>query len=406
MSKKSSILFVLIILILFVSYPKEIVKANNEEINIKIEDNNKGNSSFSYLENDTTITSTDATVKKGTKITLYTIPNSEYKFGGWIYYINDRIYLLSTNETVVITVNMSYTFTPFYVSKQNHIVKFYDNTDLSKAKLLSIQEVETGSDAKIDFSVPKKAGYKSSFDKSYKNVTEDLVICVDYNATIFHVFIAYHQDFFGGLLITLLLSIVSVFLAMFLGLGLCFLKLSKNKVFSFLASSYIEVIRGVPLLLQLLLIYAIVPRVSIELGSLTLSNEVLSCILALFLNSGAYVAEIFRSGIQSVDKGQMEAARALGLTKNQTMRKIIVPQGLKNSLPSLANELIAVIKETSLASTVDKGIGELMSVKDSITSATFINIEPFIIIAILYFIVTFSLSKGVRLIERKIDARD
>ena len=129
-------------------------------------------------------------------------------------------------------------------------------------------------------------------------------------------------------------------------------------------------------------------------------------VIAFGLNSGAYVAEIFRSGIQAVDKGQMEAGRALGLNKWTTMKKIILPQAVKNVLPSIGNELIMVIKETSLASTVDAGIGELMSVKKQITSATFINIPPFIVVAAMYFVVTFSLSKVVRLIERRLEARD
>lgn len=170
-----------------------------------------------------------------------------------------------------------------------------------------------------------------------------------------------------------------------------------------MASAYIEVIRGVPLLLQLLLIYAIMPR--IEIGKF-LNTEIIAAVLALFLNSGAYVAEIFRSGIQAVDKGQMEAGRALGLTKWMTMKKIIIPQAIKNVLPSIGNELIMVIKETSLASTVDAGIGELMSVKKQITASSFINIPPFIVIAIMYFVVTFSLSKVVRYIERRLEARD
>ena len=137
-----------------------------------------------------------------------------------------------------------------------------------------------------------------------------------------------------------------------------------------------------------------------------INSEILAAILALFLNSGAYVAEIFRSGIQAVDKGQTEAGRALGLSSFTTMRKIVIPQAIKNVLPSIGNELIAVIKETSLASTVDASIGELMSIKKQITSASFINIPPFIVIAVMYFAVTFSLSKLVRYIERRLEARD
>ena len=137
-----------------------------------------------------------------------------------------------------------------------------------------------------------------------------------------------------------------------------------------------------------------------------LNSEIIAAILTLFLNSGAYVAEIFRSGIQAVDKGQMEAGRALGLNKWTTMKKIILPQAVKNVLPSIGNELIMVIKETSLASTVNVAIGELMSVQNQIKADSYIVLEPFFIIAIMYFIVTFSLSKVVRLIERRLETHD
>ena len=144
----------------------------------------------------------------------------------------------------------------------------------------------------------------------------------------------------------------------------------------------------------------------------TLSNclssisKFLTCVIALVINSAAYQAEIFRSGIQAVDKGQTEAARALGLSKWQTLFKIVIPQGIKNCLPSIGNELIMVIKETSLASTVNVAIGELMSVQNQIKADSYIVLEPFFIIAIMYFIVTFSLSKVVRLIERRLETHD
>ena len=126
----------------------------------------------------------------------------------------------------------------------------------------------------------------------------------------------------------------------------------------------------------------------------------ITCVVALVINSVAYQAEIFRSGIQSVDKGQMEAARSLGLSYPKTMVKVILPQAIKNILPSLANEFVALIKETSLASTFF--VGDLMTVKTIITSATYDALTPYVIIAVIYFIITFSLSKLIRYAEKKV----
>ncbi|MBO7078881.1 MAG: amino acid ABC transporter permease [Bacilli bacterium] len=205
-----------------------------------------------------------------------------------------------------------------------------------------------------------------------------------------------------GLLKTLLFSVVSVFLSLLLGAIVCFMRISKLKVVSFIASAYVEVIRGIPSLLLLLIVYALVPRITIGF----LNTEIIACILALFINSSAYMAEIYRSGIQAVDKGQMEAARALGLSYWQAMFKVVIPQAIRNVLPSIGNELIMVIKETSLASQIDAGIGELMSAKRQITASTYINLEPYFIIAFIYFIVTFSLSKVVRQVEKRLESHE
>ena len=205
-----------------------------------------------------------------------------------------------------------------------------------------------------------------------------------------------------GLLKTLLFSVVSVFLSLLLGAIVCFMRISKLKVVSFIASAYVEVIRGIPSLLLLLIVYALVPRITIGF----LNTEIIACILALFINSSAYMAEIYRSGIQAVDKGQMEAARALGLSYWQAMFKVVIPQAIRNVLPSIGHELIMVIKETSLASQIDAGIGELMSAKRQITASTYINLEPYFIIAFIYFIVTFSLSKVVRQVEKRLESHE
>lgn len=124
------------------------------------------------------------------------------------------------------------------------------------------------------------------------------------------------------------------------------------------------------------------------------------CSLSISLNSAAYIAEIIRSGINSVDKGQMEAARSLGLSHKLAMKKIILPQAIKNILPALVNEFITLIKESSITYTV--GVAELMYVGKNISTSTFEFTKPFVYAALIYFIMTFSLSKAMGLLERRL----
>lgn len=204
-------------------------------------------------------------------------------------------------------------------------------------------------------------------------------------------FIEYFPDFMMGLGITLALSLVGVVCASLFGIILCLMNISKYKTLKAISSSYIEIIRGIPLLLQLGVLFVVMP---------TGTSKFITCSIALVINSSAYQAEIFRSGIQSIDKGQMEAARSLGMSYWQTMIKIIIPQAVRNILPSLANEFVVLIKETSIASTFY--VGDLMTVKQNITTLTFDSLTPFFIVAIIYFIVTFSLSKLIKTLEKKV----
>ena len=207
------------------------------------------------------------------------------------------------------------------------------------------------------------------------------------------------QGFLNTLILTLFAAIIGLVIGFIVAIIKIFAKDNKYlKIPAIICNLYTTIIRGTPVALQLfVMVFAILAIPGFK---------VTAVIITFGINSGAYVSESIRAGILSVDKGQMEAGRALGLSKLKTMIKIIFPQAIKNVLPSIGNELIMVIKETSLASTVDAGIGELMSIKKQITSATFINIPPFIVIAVMYFVVTFSLSKAVRYIERRLEARD
>lgn len=206
----------------------------------------------------------------------------------------------------------------------------------------------------------------------------------------------YWPKFLQGLGATLGLALITVLGGTLLGLVLALVKLSKNKFVKFLSAAYVEIIRGTPLLLQLWLFVTIFALFKAEM--------IVSVIVALIVNSSAYVAEIIRGGIMAVDKGQWEAAKSLGMSNQHMMTKIIFPQAFKTILPSLGNEFIMMVKETSLASTFY--IGELMTANNVIKTATYFTLETLTITAIIYFVVTFSLSKLVNYMERRMGVSD
>lgn len=209
----------------------------------------------------------------------------------------------------------------------------------------------------------------------------------------------YSGLFLEGMRYTLLLASLTVLLGTILGTLVALAKMTRFKLLSFLATAYIEVMRGTPLLLQLYLFYFLVPQI------LPWEPSKFTCVVtALVLNATAYVAEIIRAGIQAVDPGQMEAARCLGLNTSQAMRKVVLPQALKNILPALGNEFVTDIKETSLASTFF--LGDLMTTYRTINGALYLTLEPLIIVGIIYFILTFSLSKLIALYERRMATND
>ncbi len=210
----------------------------------------------------------------------------------------------------------------------------------------------------------------------------------------------YGYLFADGLWVTLELSLITVACSSVLGSLFAILRRSKLRVIRFLASAYVEIVRGTPLLLQLYFFYFMLPQF---VPFLELS-EFACVVIALVFNSVAYVAEIVRAGIAAVDRGQMEAARSLGLNSRQAMCRIILPQAVKNILPALCNEFVSVIKETSLASTFF--IGDIMSQYKTINGFTFLIIEPLFIAGVIYFILTFVLSKAIAVLERKMKASD
>lgn len=204
-------------------------------------------------------------------------------------------------------------------------------------------------------------------------------------------------SYLKGLGVTLEVSLFSAVVGLVLGLILALMKLSNSKVLSKLAGTYIHLIRSTPLLLQVLIIsFGIFGSVKID--------KVIIGVIACGLNSGAYVAEIIRGGILSVDKGQTEAGRSLGLSSAQTTWLIVLPQAMKTALPSLCNEFIVLIKETSILAYV--ALTELTKAGDYIRSRTYSAFTPYIVSALLYLAVISVFTKLVGMLERRLRQSD
>ena len=218
----------------------------------------------------------------------------------------------------------------------------------------------------------------------------------------------YGLFFIQGIEYTLLLAVVAVALAVIPALLLALMRLSKNRLILGLSGAYIAIFRSTPLLVQLSIIYfglfgvISIPRITV-LGFVDISRFIPG-VVALALNSSAYVAEIFRAGILAVDAGQMEAARSLGLSKWSSMQLVVLPQAIKNVLPALANEIITMVKESSICSML--GMAELMFAAKTVASSTYITLAPYTIAALIYFCINYPASKGIEAIERRMRRGD
>lgn len=210
----------------------------------------------------------------------------------------------------------------------------------------------------------------------------------------------YFPLYLEGLWGTLWLSAVTVVLGTVLGMFVALLRMSKVKVFNWISDAYIEVLRGTPALLQLYFFWIGLPKL---LPFLNLSDTM--CILvAMTVNASAYISEIIRAGIGAVDRGQWEAARSIGLSEVHVMSHVILPQAVKNILPALCNEFISTIKGTSLASVFF--VGELMTSYKTVASATFLQMQSLLIAGVIYFTITFTLSKLLKILERRLTVSD
>lgn len=202
-----------------------------------------------------------------------------------------------------------------------------------------------------------------------------------------------------GLGMTLLLSLLAVVSGSVLGFLLTLLRLSKIKIVSHIALLYVEIFRGTPLLVQVLLLYAFINIPVTIFLSIDLSSFIPG-MLALTLNSTAYVSELIRGGIHSIDQGQSEASLSLGLSEAQTMQHIIMPQAFKVIVPSLGNEFVTIIKETSIFMYL--GITELMYSAMMIKVQTYRIKEVYLVVALLYFLLTYPTSKLMLYIEYRL----
>ena len=197
-----------------------------------------------------------------------------------------------------------------------------------------------------------------------------------------------------GLEVTLVLTVLSLILGTIIGLVVALLRTSTIKPLNWIGKIYVDIIRGTPLLVQLLIMYYVV------FGSYQFMPKIVVAAIAFGINSGAYIGEIIRGGIESVDKGQMEAARSLGFSRWQAMRLVILPQALKNSLPALISEFIALLKETSVVGWI--GLNDIMRGADNIRFQTATAFQSLFAAAVMYLALTAIFTRVMTRVERRL----
>ncbi|CAG9619532.1 amino acid ABC transporter permease [Sutcliffiella rhizosphaerae] len=215
-------------------------------------------------------------------------------------------------------------------------------------------------------------------------------------AHFFDVFFGSYDMFLKGMWNTLQVTVVSIAIALIVGLFFAFLKISSIKVLAWIANTYIYIVRGTPLIAQIFIFY----YGMVELGI----SGFWSVTLALAFHNGAYIAEIFRGSIQSIDKGQMEAGRSLGMHSNLTMRRIILPQAFRRALPPLGNQFIICVKDSSLAAFI--GFFELFGVAQTLGSNSFDYMTHLLVVSVYYLVLVGLIGIVVNILERKFSASD
>ncbi|GEM03644.1 cystine transporter permease [Halolactibacillus miurensis] len=213
----------------------------------------------------------------------------------------------------------------------------------------------------------------------------------------FSIFTGSFDVFMEGLWLTLRLSVVSLLIAIVIGLFFAMLKISRIKVLEIIADLYIWIVRGTPLIVQIFILFY-------GLAEIWLIPEFWAASIGLAFHSGAYIAEIIRGAIQSITKGQTEAARSLGMNRSLTMRRIVLPQAFRRAVPSLGNQFIIGIKDSSLASFI--GLQELFGVSNTMGSNSFNYLPYFFTVAIYYLLIVLILTIAVNQLEKKLAVSD
>ncbi len=246
--------------------------------------------------------------------------------------------------------------------------------------------------------------------------------------------IPYAQLFRQGMLVTILLSLFTVVIGFCIALVLALMRMSnvcplrslgldqnghlreggflvlvsKFNPLSFIATAYVEILRSTPVIVQIFIIYygvfGLIRLPSFQMFGFIKFDRFFPGVVALGMNSGAYLCEIIRAGIQSIDGGQTEAARSLGLSQAQNLRYIILPQALKNILPAIANEFVVIIKESAITYTI--GVQDIMSAVNAVKGATFVIVEPLLVATAVYFCLCFPTSKIIAYFERRMSHGD
>lgn len=200
---------------------------------------------------------------------------------------------------------------------------------------------------------------------------------------------------------TVLLTLLSLVFAMIIGMVFGLMNVSRSRIMNFIGTIYVDAVRGVPLIVLAYFIYFGIPSGMQMLGLKQFRFSALQGgTIALAMNCGAYMAEIIRAGIESVDKGQMEASRSLGLTYGKSMRRVVLPQAIRTMIPSIINQFIITLKDTSILSVI--GFRELTNMGKTIAGNTFKNLQTWAIVGLLYMIVIITLSKVSKRIERRL----
>lgn len=220
--------------------------------------------------------------------------------------------------------------------------------------------------------------------------------------------LAYWELFWQGTVCTVTLSALTVLLGFIPALMLAIMRRSRFRSLRLISAAYVEIFRATPMLVQLFLVYNVllagVQLPAFRLFGFIRFERMVPGVLALAMNSGAYLSEIIRSGLQSVDPGQTEAARSLGLNSAQNLRYIVLPQAIKNILPAIANEFVTIIKESSICYTI--GVQDIMAAVKSSQMAAYAIAEPLLVAAAIYFCLTFPTSKLIQYFERKMRRGD